>query len=321
VVIDELTEMATNLLRMSGPGWYPDPSGQPKAFRYWDGRSWSHETSPSPYVAPPGWQPTPQPGPHGGPAPSKGSGTKVALILLAVVLIAGAAVAGFFGVRALTDDSSARGETSESSPSESDSPSPSETETDDASTEPPQAITAACTGAAPEGGNRPGAMLRGGGLTVELPDGFEPMEQEAAFTFADEVVTVARQIEEGWIAVYALGGVPTSAGFSGPDQAAETVLTCMAASATFYRNLESRTDLASEPITVEGYDGWRITSELRIDDPEIDQEGDHATVIVVETDSPDEYGLFVSVVPLGDQQLVDQQESVVETLQVSGAPA
>lgn len=354
--------MTTSLSAMSNAGWYPDPSGQPHTFRYWDGQAWSHETSPSPYVAPPGsaappppppappappfpptqampsvpppapgygsgtggpgWQ-TPIPTPYaGGPPPSggSGSGAKIALILLVVVLVAGAAVGGFFGVRALTDDSdgSSADPTSSATPSTEESESEEPPSTDPSPAEPsaPTAIMAACSGATPEGGRPAGAVLRGGGLSVPRPEGYEPMAVESAFTFADQVVTVARQIEDQWIALYALGGVPTAAGFSGPDQAAETVISCMAASDSFYRSFESRTDLVSEAVTIGGHSGWQITSELRINDPQINQEGDHATVIVVETDTPGEYGLFVSVVPIGDQQLIDQQESVVGSLQV-----
>ncbi|MDE0776623.1 MAG: DUF2510 domain-containing protein, partial [Nocardioides sp.] len=30
---------------MAAAGWYPDPSGQPGAFRYWDGDVWSEAHS------------------------------------------------------------------------------------------------------------------------------------------------------------------------------------------------------------------------------------------------------------------------------------
>jgi hypothetical protein len=49
---------------------------------------------------------------------------------------------------------------------------------------------------------------------------------------------------------------------------------------------------------------------VRVDDPEVTVTGDVATVVVVETDSPDEYGLFVSVVPIGAPVLIGQQEQV-----------
>lgn len=39
---------------MSSPGWYPDPSGQPQSFRYWDGQTWSEQTTNNPYAPAPG---------------------------------------------------------------------------------------------------------------------------------------------------------------------------------------------------------------------------------------------------------------------------
>ncbi|WP_169799292.1 DUF2510 domain-containing protein [Nocardioides jensenii] len=51
---------------MSQPAWYPDPSGQPGSFRYWNGQSWSAETTTNPYDAPPAGA-----GPSGPPQPSQ----------------------------------------------------------------------------------------------------------------------------------------------------------------------------------------------------------------------------------------------------------
>ena len=36
-------------------GWYPDPGGRPDRYRYWDGETWSEETSPDPADPPPGF--------------------------------------------------------------------------------------------------------------------------------------------------------------------------------------------------------------------------------------------------------------------------
>ncbi|WP_275426267.1 DUF2510 domain-containing protein [Nocardioides daejeonensis] len=49
---------------MSSPGWYPDPSGQPNSFRFWDGQAWSQQTTDNPYAPPPGgWPPVQPPAP------------------------------------------------------------------------------------------------------------------------------------------------------------------------------------------------------------------------------------------------------------------
>ena len=350
---------------MSSPGWYPDPSGQPNSFRYWNGVHWSHETSPSPYVAPPGaaappsaapppppppspptapplptqpmptqpppgWSPAPMVTPSAPPPPSGGdSGRKVALVVLAVLLVAGVAVGGFVGVRALVDDdggSSAAAETSASaspseSPSESPSASPSETpsETPSPTAEPSPTVTPltdACTAGSPEGGKAPGSVLRGGGLTAPSPNGFEPRGIDAAFTFATKVVSVGRQVEPKWIAVYSLGALSKRPGYDSLEQAAETVLTCMTGSELFYQRFSGRTDQGSAAISVDGRDAWRITAEIRVDDPEVAVEGDVATVIVVDTGARGSYGLFVSVVPIGNPMLIGQQERVIGGLSV-----
>lgn len=42
---------------MQSPGWYPDPSGQPRTFRFWDGAAWTPVTTQNPHT----------PAPAGGP--------------------------------------------------------------------------------------------------------------------------------------------------------------------------------------------------------------------------------------------------------------
>jgi len=138
------------------------------------------------------------------------------------------------------------------------------------------------------------------------------LDQAEAFVFATGVIAPAQVIEQtettGWVALYALGGLPIANGFTSPEQAADTIITCMTQS-TFYENFTTRTDLDSSATTVDGADAWVITSEIRIDNPELQVTGDVAKVIVVDTGDPTSYGLFISVVPIGDQDLIDQQRS------------
>jgi len=52
----------------ANPGWYPDPGGGHRLYRYWDGRAWSSATSLNPSAPPPsqgfvGARTTPQDGP------------------------------------------------------------------------------------------------------------------------------------------------------------------------------------------------------------------------------------------------------------------
>ncbi|GAA4671364.1 hypothetical protein GCM10023226_04950 [Nocardioides nanhaiensis] len=244
-------------------------------------------------------------------------------MLLAVLLVAGVGVGGFFGVRALTGDdepAAGGGGTSESSePTDEPTDQPTDEPTDEPTEEPtgsggaPEPILDACQGAAPvTGATRPGQALRGGGLRVTTPPGYEPSAANEVFTFGDGVAAVGQQVEEFWLSLYALGSLP-DIGYESPQQAAETVVECMVRSELFYSGFQDRTDLTSEPVSLAGAEGWRITTEIRVQDPRITVEGDHATVVV----APREDGslsLFVSVVPIGDDTRIAQQEATLAEL-------
>ena len=271
----------------------------------------------------------PYPGTPGG--PGGGAGKRAALIALAVLLIAGLAVGGFFGVRALTDDdddAKAGDDTSESaSPTdESESPtdeteSPTESPTDETeSPSPTEPAGDACTGGLPGvGGETSGSgEISGGDLTLPPVRGYDPLEPQIAttFAFADEVAAVGRQIEEQWIALYAVGGLPKANGYTDLAASVDQVITCMTESPNFYRNFSGREDLERESIQVDGHDAYSVTTEIRVDDPDVQVEGDYARVVVVDTGDDEHFGLYVSVVPIGNQNLINQQDTVTGQLQV-----
>lgn len=479
---------------MSSPGWYPDPSGQPNSFRYWDGQAWSQQTTDNPYVPPPSaWQqqpqrqppqpqqgygdaaggyapeqaqPTPttpeqpvQPEPaagqpqawgaeqHGAAEPQdpqqgqpwgqqpqqpqqpqqwgeqpeeptqwgatapaagagaaaggwqdsgqqgsgqqawgdhgnqgqqwgdstqqfaatpaaggggghwsgdgqwspmpgdggKGGGSKKALwIVLAGVLVILLIVAGIFGAMALLGDdddddkkaddaqSSQVSESPSESPSESTSPSesPSETPSETASETPstgtddipPEPVPDFCISGDPmnratypEDGN-----LYGGGLSLAPVKGFElpPGSLADVYRFADDVATYYREIEQGWVSVLALGGLEKKDAGSDMEKAATAVTNCMAESPNFYRDLQGVDEIASEALTVDGRDAWRVQTEIRIKSPDVQAEGDVAEVVIVDL-GDDTYGMFAGVVPLGDKQLSKRLEEAVGNLTVS----
>lgn len=119
---------------MTAPGWYPDPAGTPGAYRYWDGRTWSEQTStdpygayaggpppapagpaappspstePAPYGAMPQWTPMPRPAPGSapaGPPPDQRTGRTIAIALAAVLVLVLLAALAFVGVKVLGGD-------------------------------------------------------------------------------------------------------------------------------------------------------------------------------------------------------------------------
>ena len=70
----------------------------------------------------------------------------------------------------------------------------------------------------------------------------------------------------------------------------------------------------SAATTVGDADAWRLTANVNIDDPELTVTGDVVTIVVVDTGDADTFGLYVSVVPIGDNALIAQQTAQVGKL-------
>jgi len=296
------------------------------------------------------YAPQPQPGQYGAgggyggqppvpgtPGGSGGSGKRIALILLAVVVVAALGLGSFFVVSAATDDDGDKKASDDTSQTdeptaeptdESGSPtdeteSPSDEPTDE--TESPTDETEApfsgdpCVGALPgAGGQVRNGRISGGGLTLPRVSGYSAVEQQitTTFTFADEVAAVDKTIVQGWIALYAVGGLPRDHGYTDLAESADQVLDCMTQSPNFYRGFTGRDDLERNAIEVDGHEAFSVTTQIRIDDPSFDLKGDHARVVVVDTGDEDHLGLYVSVVPIGDKKLIRQQENMTEKLRV-----
>ena len=169
-----------------------------------------------------------------------------------------------------------------------------------------------CVGGAPTAGatGQQGNKQTGGGLSMPKVPGFSATsDQAAAFEFADGVFAPSKPIEAKWVAVYALGGLPRANGFDSPQQAAQTVYACMIGSEKFYNNVTGSSVTAEGATTVDGADAYVLDGEIRNSDPDVTVPGDVVKIVVVDTGDPDHYGLLVSVVPIGDQALIDQQQA------------
>lgn len=164
-----------------------------------------------------------------------------------------------------------------------------------------------------------GDRITGGGLSMPKVRGFtQDRSQAEGFVFADGTYAVSRTIEQsllsGWVAVYVLGGLDKSVGFNTPEQAAAVILECMAESQDFYTGFSGAEITDSRATTVDGADAWETTAEIRIDDPLLTVTGDAAKVVVVDTGDPETFGMFVSLVPIGDEALIAQQDEQVAAL-------
>lgn len=317
---------------MTRAGWYPDPAGQPQTFRYWDGSAWSQVTTSNPYAPPPVPPVPPGPpaapyGPTGGYAAApRRSGLTILLVVVAVLAFAGLGVGGFVGYRVLADDDDAGAAAGERT-SATDPVTTAPTEV--SSPTGPTSATGGPTDQQCHGGvptpsvtpRRNAERVSGGSLSIPVPPGYAPeVAYASAFTWADGFTPLQKTIEQvdqyGWVSIYGVGGLRRANGFDDPAQAAEVVMACMAASPDLYSHFSGREDLASGEITVDGADAYQLTSELRVDDPQISVEGDVAQVIVVDSGDPDSYGVYITVVPIGDQRLLRQQQQFADQITV-----
>ncbi|GAB3742044.1 DUF2510 domain-containing protein [Microlunatus parietis] len=306
---------------MSTPGWYPDPSGAPGRYRYWDGRTWSQQTSDQPGRTPPGGR--------------ERRRTPLIIGALALVLVIGLIivfVTGQLGDRPVRitdapvptetvtgwDDSSPTATPSPSpsptpSPSPSSSPSPTPSPSGSSTARP---LTECPTGDPLDRKQHPiDDRVHGGGLSFpRLPD-WDEERPNGGISWAYDVSSQSQTQEPGWFSLLAVGELRRSDGFAAPRQAAESVVQCVASS-SFYAHFTGTDPLKSEAVTIDGRQGWWIRTDIRIDDPEIEADGDTVDVIVVDTGRPGTFGLYLGAGTIGDQRLLAVLDSTKAGLRV-----
>ncbi|MDT0200565.1 DUF2510 domain-containing protein [Nocardioides sp. AE5] len=404
---------------MSASGWYPDPSGEPNRFRYWDGSAWSSETTADPNSPAPGAasapspaEPPTNPGPSANPyvtggassssygqgAPGQsqygqsqygqssygqaqqgqggygqssygqatpgqygqssygqssygqtqygqsayGAGAqgpthqeygRPKWLIPVIAIVAVLLVAGGIGLAvALTsggdDDKTAGGEKTSQGPREtndtdepSDEPSEDETDgpTDGPTTKGPGADFANCTGGDPmtRTSTPVTGSIVGGNLTATVPDGFTPQPfYGEAFAFAYDTDVAYKEIEAYWISTLVVGRVEKADGFTTPQQAAHAIQECMTRTDTLYSGFTGSTDVHDKETTVDGHKAWSYRTEIRVNTPEVEAEGDLAEVTVVDIGDAEGYAVFIGVTPIGDDELAAVLDDVVAGLKV-----
>lgn len=291
------------------PGWYPDPSGAPGRFRYWDGRAWSQQTSD-------------QPG-----APSTGGRSERRRVLpmiigaLALAVVLGLII--FFvirqvgpGSRPITNEPVPTSTVSgwdDSSPTAEPTPSPEPTPdpSGSASTKPLTSCPQGDPGARAE--HPADGRVHGGGLSFPRVDGWQDGLQASGVSWGYDVGSQGMFVNPAWVALVAVGEVRESDGFVGTKQAAQSVMQCVASS-QWYGSFESAQDVKSERATIDGHDAWWIRTDIRVTDRDV--AGDTVDVIVVDTGRPGSYGLFIGGVAIDHQDLLTILDNTTKNLTV-----
>ena len=295
---------------MSQPGWYPDPAGSRGRYRYWNGVSWSAETT-----ANPAGTPAPGPGFADGGARRGHRGWWIAVVALVVT---GGLIAWF--VTRTGTPTAAREDPNTAAPTvsawnETSTPTPESSSA--STTQPGTARSVDCpvapTLTLPHAAD---GRLHGGHLSVEML----PAPWFDDFTgFVDWSVDTSGQLLEivpGWVSNSAVGGLLTAQGFTNPEQAAYAFLSCYATS-SYYQGFTGRTDLTSQAVTIDGHPGWHLRSEVRVVYPaDTSITGDVVDVVVVDTGDPSMLSYWEGNATIGDRPVQSEIDQVLASLQV-----
>ncbi len=287
------------------PGWYPDPAGVPGRFRYWDGAAWSAETTDRP--GPAGPAAGPEVDGSGRPRRRRGLAAALAIVALLVIIAIVAVIIITPRVRPVTDDPLP---TSTVSGGDDRSPTPTPTPPPPSGSPSPSGASTVPLIPCPEGNpnfREPHPVddrVYGGNLSFPEEPSFDAATAEPRFSFAHDVTqqTLAVDDTPPWIAQLAVGRLRAADGFvNGAQNTAESVVQCAISSSLYDPYQPDRTDRRSQPITIDGRQGWLIETDITVADPDLDFPGDRAIFIVVADGS--DWGMFFGAVPVGYTQL------------------
>lgn len=288
---------------MSAPGWYPDPASNGSGYRYWDGSSWTDQTH--------GTAGTP--GTHAPAGPGRSGGWKPWLWLgIALVVVAAVVIALLWrpgsgpGLPEDTNSSRPTGsQWNEVEPTETPS-NPDATGMGGELIECPRNSTDDRSEIGADG------RMYGGGLSFEARTDWRDYPVYLPWLYDHNSQT--RAITDKWQSNLSVGAVLKEEGFTSPRQAAESIMECMSSSFLF-DGFSGREDLLNEAFSLDGYQGWRITANVRVDD-QGDIEGDVVDIIALDLGDADRFSVFISCATIDNEGNLAEVAEATETLRV-----
>jgi len=318
---------------VSQPGWYPDPGGQPAAFRYWDGRAWSAATTNNPQAAPPpGAQPQQPPRPFQPAAPAsvtygstpygstpygstpygtnpsqpnvpqqkkKRTGWWIGAGVLALVVV----LVAFFGIRALVgtggllnNDPGGKGTTNLCPASSSEAPSPVPRSTD--------------------------GRMHGGQMSYpQLGAPWQPPRTDSRVPFGRNVASQDVPVQQdydgrgaSWVASVLIGELVAGDGFFSPEEGSKVVVKCI--EGTFYGNNQvTPHDTKNKAMKVDGKDAWIVESHLTFDIKGLTTKGELLIVVIVATSAASS-SIYYASIPDTTPELVKPAQDLISQLKV-----
>lgn len=317
---------------MAERGWYPDPSGQPGHYRYWDGNDWSETTSTDPTVEPPAQHRRKRPRRY----------WPLVLLIFAVAMIVLILVVSTLRPPPRTGASDPGPPISEVSGWDDSQPLPSASPTVSASpsaaaspTPTPQQFPQPgdsrptggysepskknCTGTEPDSvAKHPhDGLVHGGGLQFEPVTGKNWFRGgELGWGWAYDLDGVYERIDYGHNALLWVGAIRAPQEPETPKAAAQRVMACLIKEDADQGLVITGIDeLISTKTTVDGHDGWLLRTAVGIDDLQHGAVGRLQHLIVVDTG--DELSFFIGSIPYPDPQRIERMEQVAAGLSVS----
>ena len=300
-------------------GWYPDPGGRPDRYRYWDGRSWSEETSTDPADPPPGSPGRPRTPPaddrhYNGAAFGIAALALVVVVVSAVVIIRRTADTDPFGVAASGATPSASWNDGTSVP-HAVSPGAVRSMPNDGSTD--GQVTCPVGEPAKLAPHPLDGRVHGGRLIMARVEGYSAPAPEYMLSWMSDTEGVSQTTEPGWQSIFAVGELQRSTDFATVEAAAHSSMDC-AMRTDWYLHLTGHKAVRDEPTTVAGHPAWILTWDVYDDTPGLSVPGDELTFVAVNDGRTDAYSMWCGMVPLEDVNRLALDQKVLAGLQVGG---
>lgn len=286
---------------MAQPGWFPDPGGQPRQFRYWDGSNWTSQLTATP--------------PSAAPGPPSGGGRTGLLIAAIVGVLVLALLAVFAWPLIFPTTPSPQPTTSP----ETSAPNPTVSAWDE--TTPPTPPTPTPPTPTPEITGLPcpktevpvvNGRLYGGKLSTVANPAWEP-EVVRLVDWAACASGVRKQIAPTWVSEVILGGVLPAA--MTPDLKSQAEEIADDASRRFYDQVDDWDIVTSKATTMLGRPAWRLTMQVRISTLGADVPGDNVEIIVIETRTGSRSALL-TFATIGDAKTKAEVEAMRDTVRL-----
>jgi hypothetical protein len=283
-------------------------------FRYWTGSSWSEILSPTPQAPPPPIRLSSQAGGPGAYGGYGGGVTQTALaptkpkrsigpVLGLVALVLALAVLGWYLVTHVLGSSSG------GDPDDDPAGNPTVTVC------PPQSESPPPTRSHPNDGRTHGGRLSY--PTLGSPWGWVQSDDRLPFgsDVSEQTVPIHESyaINMSWVASLLVGELRAGDGFYSPEEGSEIVLRCILG--TFYGDAEvTRADVRDQAMTLDGYEGWVVETNLSFDIPNLPTKSEWVVVIIVAT-SAESSSIFYSSIPEDSpDQVFEDTRATIDSL-------